>query len=121
MADPNDFFFIIDDLNRVIYYSRVTKKRIKKIDIPPEIINQVKQVSVLNRKKRRVEDDIFDRYKTFFESIHPPKKARDILTENGIKTKADWKKWILQNHPDKGGKDGELFQKIFDAGKSKWS
>ena len=42
------------------------------------------------------------------------------LTKLGINTKKEWHEWLIKNHPDKGGSDLELCQKVLSEGKSRW-
>ena len=48
-----------------------------------------------------------------------PKQVEDpieFLKKHGITTKKEWHNWLLENHPDKGGKDIELCQNIISNG-----
>lgn len=58
------------------------------------------------------------------QSNPPPAKkpkttetSQEFLKTLAIHTKSEWKKWLLKNHPDKGGKDEELCKKVISAGR----
>jgi hypothetical protein len=44
--------------------------------------------------------------------------SENILQQLNINNKKDWKKWLLKNHPDKGG-DNDLCGKVINTGKSR--
>ena len=48
---------------------------------------------------------------SYFREVAP---VSDILVKHGIISKKTWKKWMLINHPDKGG-DVELFKLVKNA------
>lgn len=47
----------------------------------------------------------------------PPAKDKTLLEQHGIINRSDWKKWLVKNHPDKGGNE-ELCKKIISAGRA---
>jgi hypothetical protein len=44
------------------------------------------------------------------------KKTSSILKDRAIETKDEWKIWIVNNHPDRGG-DTEMFINVLKAGR----
>ena len=54
--------------------------------------------------------------KSSYKPKNRPKKGKGVkeLCEAGILSKADAKKFVLRNHPDKGG-DPEVFKKFFPS------
>lgn len=180
----DDFYFKYDGKGAKIYYSKITGKRIKKSNIPQNLVekiqpydsdfdtgnllnlkknymteiqklqDKIKEIDIklekcnvadsatieekvkkqkdednkrreeYKRERKREEEEFFrklyERMRDYenFKSTENKKNDVDILEKYNIKTRKEWRKWLLNNHPDKGG-DDELCSKIINAGRSK--
>jgi hypothetical protein len=70
-------------------------------------------------ERRRFFENIFKKRKVETEQ-NSVQRSVEFLKLHGITTKKEWKQWLLKNHPDKGGEDTELCQKIICYGREIW-
>ena len=97
-------------------YARLSTETITKIQQDPN------QPPIFGRKIREVNipvprEPIRLPFRQFQVPIHTVPRIPNILETHKIVTRKDWRKWLLENHPDKGG-DGELCGQILIAGKA---
>ena len=92
-----------------------------------EIIKEKEIQEEKDRKRKeeyKKEQDDFIR-KIFEDFVKkqppPPKKSTppNNLPKLGLKTRKEWRGWLLANHPDKGGKDLDLYQQVIIEGRDR--
>jgi hypothetical protein len=103
---------------------------IKQYDLDPDYFNKLKREREAKQKKDKEDADAyFERmYERYFQSnffrtnYDVPKrdfnKKDNILEEQKIYSKEDFRRWIVKNHPDKGG-SLELCQRVIVAAREK--
>lgn len=86
-------------------------------------------------KEQEAQDRQKEERRKFFEKIYNQKNQQqqnnkkrkaepapivveEFLRTLKITTKKEWKQWLLENHPDKGGKDEALCQKVIEYGRT---
>lgn len=115
----------IDALNN----KTMTPDEIKNLKTKLEQDNRDNEEFVKRRKaeiKQEQDAEFYEFMKQFekdFKAEIPPKTENppktsevDLLKKYDIKSKTEWKQWLLKNHPDKGG-DSELCSQIISAGR----
>lgn len=107
------------------------KAKVEEIDVKLNTINPNMQEECKRQKEeqdrkdearrkeyKREREELLRRYEQQFNKKPPPKEENDILQQLNIKSKKEWKEWLVKNHPDRGG-DDELCGKVIAAGRSK--
>lgn len=142
----SDYFFVekkhklLEQKQSKIKQMEMLQKKLVEIDKELKEIESMnideEKVSINIKKRQKQASDRFHHdYADFFEKIFKdynhqnfkkhktePKKDNinglDFLHSLAIFNKHDWKQWLLKNHPDKGGKDIALVQKVIEYGQN---
>jgi len=111
------------------YYDSSTGRSVQKREIPISIRDSVLPFDrnihyEINpsdhfRKRRERINDLKDRIDKLLKELELGSDIPDILSSNGIFTKADWKSWLKKNHSDKQSNiDENLLKNIISAGRA---
>ena len=76
--------------------------------------------SWLNRQKKKPKAKAKPKAKPKTKA-RPTRKmeCKQIMCKNDIKTRKEWQKWLLKNHPDKGG-DEDIARLVNDCNDKKY-
>jgi hypothetical protein len=125
---------------KTVYLERIQKalnkideinKQMSKVKIPPGYETKYSEQTETEKEFRTHYQDDKDEFDDFIQREYKqyeyywkkpdPDVSTDILKEYGITDKITWKKWLIQHHPDKIGKEDknneELCKNIISAGK----
>ncbi len=97
-----------NDENFISYYKS------HKIDIEKRKMAYEKEKT---ERLRKLFEERFQKFGSFPQTeTKKSENHNNFLFKLGITNRKDWLKWLLKNHPDKGG-DSELCSKVIDVGR----
>ncbi|HSA76166.1 MAG TPA: hypothetical protein VLE02_01355 [Nitrosarchaeum sp.] len=76
-----------------------------------------KEEEDINRRRQKFEEDVRRENQRMLDELYHKNKKSSFLEDLHITTKLQWKEWLVKNHPDKGGKDAVLCQKVIEEGR----
>lgn len=130
LDNANDRAVLLDLKKGYITQIELLQQKIAQIDlqlggetdesIHSNYLTQLQKDEQRRQEYKRQQDEIleklFERFKTPKKSV-PDSPNKSILQKCHITDRKTWKKWLIANHPDRGG-DVDLCQEVIKAGRS---